>query len=70
MTDISISLDNSMFAPGHAYTALSRAQRWDQISISALCREAFRVDEQAIAEYDRLEGIATEVYGARVNVMS
>lgn len=62
MTDISISLDNSMFAPGHAYTALSRAQRWDQVSISAVCKEAFKVDEEAVSEYERLESIAKEVF--------
>ena len=55
---ISVSLDNcGMFAPGHAYTAMSRARAWDDVDISSLDLEAFAVDREAIAEYRRLEAL-------------
>ena len=52
---ITISLDSGMFAPGHAYTAISRARAWHDVDISSLDPEAFIVDREAIAEYSRLE---------------
>ena len=68
MTNIFISLDNSMFVPKHAYIVLSRAQRWNQIFIFALCRETFRVNQQTIVEYERLKGIVKKVYETEINV--
>lgn len=52
---ISINLDDEMFAPGQAYTAMSRAQRWQDVSIASLSWSAFKVDEEAVKEYARLE---------------
>jgi hypothetical protein len=46
-----------MFAPGHAYTAMSRARAWHDVDISSLDLEAFAVDREAIAEYCRLEAL-------------
>jgi len=46
-----------MFACGHAYTALSRTGRWENVDIIELCTEAFKVDLDAVKEYDRLHAI-------------
>jgi ATP-dependent exoDNAse (exonuclease V) alpha subunit len=54
---ITVSLDSGMFAPGHAYTAMSRARAWHDVDISSLDLEAFAVDREAIAEYSRLEAL-------------
>ena len=54
---ITVSLDSGMFAPGHAYTAMSRARSWHDVDISSLDLEAFAVDREAIAEYCRLEAL-------------
>lgn len=54
---ITISLDSGMFAPGHAYTAMSRARAWHDVDISSLDLEAFVVDKEAIVEYSRLESL-------------
>lgn len=51
---IDIHLDDQFFAPGHAYTAISRASSWDDIRISDLNPSAFRVDPAVIDEYARL----------------
>ena len=57
-----ICFDCSIFANGHAYTALSRAQRIDQVQISALHRDAFKVDMDAVQKYDRLGAQAAQVW--------
>jgi hypothetical protein len=44
-----------MFAPGHAYTATSRARRWEDIHIIDLCAEEFKV------EYERLQAVHDSV---------
>jgi hypothetical protein len=46
-----------MFAPGHAYTAISRARRWEDIHIIDLCAEAFKVDMDAVKEYKRVQAV-------------
>ena len=63
LSNVTISFDCSMFASGHAYTALSRAQRMDQVQISALDRDAFKVDSDAVQEYARLEAQAAHIWG-------
>ena len=55
---ISVSLDDQMFSPGQAYTALSRCPNWDNVQIAALDRSAFKTDPDMIKEYERLELIA------------
>ena len=52
---ISVSLDATMFSAGQAYTALSRARRWENVDIVDLTWEAFIVDREALREYERLE---------------
>ena len=56
---ISIS-GRSIFAPGQAYTALSRAPSWDAVKIPCLNRNAFSVDAAVLREYERLEQKSTD----------
>lgn len=44
-----------MLAPGQAYTAISRARRWEDLLIAALSWSAIKVNEEAAKEYERLE---------------
>jgi ATP-dependent exoDNAse (exonuclease V) alpha subunit len=58
LDQIIISLDEGMFSPGHAYTALSRVRSWQHVNITALSMAAFNVDQDAVQEYKRLENLA------------
>ncbi len=51
---------NQLFAPGQAYTAISRCPKWDCIQIMNLNRDSFIVDPEVINEYSRLEQIASQ----------
>lgn len=55
---ITISLDEQIFAPGQAYTVLSRCPNWDNIQIAALDKAAFKTDPDVIKEYEHLEILA------------
>lgn len=55
LPDISLFLDNQFFAPGQAYTALSRAPSWNAVKIPCLNRDAFSIDNTVLQEYERLE---------------
>ena len=59
LNHVSLSLDDQIFAPGQAYTALSRYPTWENVQIMALDKAAFIVDRDMIKEYDRLEIMAT-----------
>ena len=61
LNHISVSLDNQMFSPGQAYTALSRCSDWNHVQIATLNREAFLTDPEVIREYNRLERIAMPI---------
>ena len=50
----------SIFAPGQAYTALSRAPSWDAVKIPCLNRNAFSVDAAVLREYELLEQKSTD----------
>ncbi len=54
LSKVVISFDIGIFTYGHAYTALSRARQWEDINIIDICLEVFKVDPEAIAEYNRL----------------
>ena len=57
----SISLDLSqLFAPGQAYTAISRCPKWDHIQIMNLNKDSFIVDPNVIKEYTHLKQIASK----------
>ena len=66
LSKVAISFDAGMFAYGHAYTALSRARRWEDVDIIDICLEAFKADPEAIAEYDRLQAIHDAVMNRNV----
>lgn len=53
-------MDEQIFAPGQAYTALSRCPNWDHIQIAALDKTAFKTDPDVITEYERLEILAQD----------
>jgi hypothetical protein len=56
-----VSLDlSNLFAPGQAYTAISRCPKWDHIQIMNLNKNAFIVDPNVVREYSRLEQIASQ----------
>jgi hypothetical protein len=55
LNNITIALNNSMFADGQGYVALSRAISLDQLFLSELDFSAIKADPEAIAEYKRLE---------------
>ena len=57
LSNVTISFDAGMFAYGHAYTALSRARRWEDVEIIDICTEAFKVDIDAVKEYERLQAV-------------
>jgi len=45
-----------MFAYGQAYVAISRAKKWEDITIASF---TFRVDKNVITEYNRLFQISS-----------
>ena len=51
---------SQMFAPGQAYTAISRCPKWNHIQITNLNRSSFMVDPDVIKEYARLKQIASQ----------
>jgi ATP-dependent exoDNAse (exonuclease V) alpha subunit len=52
---ITVSLDESIFADGQAYVALSRAPSWESIEITSFNEMSIKADTKVIAEYQRLE---------------
>jgi len=59
-----LELDETMFACGQAYVAISRAKRWEDITVSSFTPDAFRVDKNVVSEYNRLRQISesTNIY--------
>lgn len=57
LQNVTISFDSDMFCAGQAYTALSRAQRLQDVSIASLNWSAFKVDRSSVEEYDRLKSL-------------
>lgn len=58
MSSITIKLDETIFAPGQAYVALSRATSLDTMYLSRLEFAAIKADPEALAEVHRLETVA------------
>jgi len=55
LPEVSLSLDNQIFAAGQAYVALSRCPNWLKVHIASLDPSAFITDQSMIKEYERLE---------------
>jgi hypothetical protein len=64
LPSLNLYLNKQFFAPGHAYVAISRASRWDDVKISDLDPAAFRVDHSVISEYARLHAVHTRLYNS------
>jgi ATP-dependent exoDNAse (exonuclease V) alpha subunit len=58
VTNVSSSVEPIIFSEGQAYTALSRARRLVDVHIAALDWSAFKVDQEAVREYQRLEEVS------------
>jgi hypothetical protein len=59
LTEISVSLDQQIFAPGQAYTALSRSTDWSKVHIASFHPSAFITDMSMVQEYERLQAKAS-----------
>ncbi len=58
MSMITVSLDANIFSDGQAYTAISRARTLKDVHIASLNWSAFKVDQEAVREYQRLEDVS------------
>jgi hypothetical protein len=58
MSMITVSPDANIFSEGQAYTAISRAGRLEDVCIAGLDWSAFKVDQPAVREYQRLEEVS------------
>ena len=61
LPSICVELDETIFAPGQAYVALSRAKSWNDIHISSLRLDAFHTNQDVQDEYNRLEQISNSI---------
>ena len=55
---ITISLDSNIFSNRQAYTAISCTGRLEDISIAELDWSIFKVDQEAVREYQYLEELS------------
>ena len=53
--EVSLCLDNQIFAAGQAYVALSRCSDWFKVHIASLHPSAFITDKSMIEEYECLK---------------
>jgi len=53
LDNISVVLDNNLFSPGQAYTAMSRGCALAKVHIIQLHPAAFLVDQEAVRECER-----------------
>ena len=52
-----LSLDQSIFACGQAYVAMSRSPSWDKLDITSFNINSIKTDKRVLKEYERLEEI-------------
>src|SRR4051812_11743052 len=52
-----ISLDESIFACGQAYVAMSRSPSWDKLDITSFNISSIKTDRRVLREYERLQEI-------------
>jgi len=55
LPDITVSLDESMFAKGQSYVAMSRAPSWDKLHITSFNINSIKSDQHVLKEYERLQ---------------
>ena len=55
LPEISVCLDQQIFAPGQAYTALSRSTDWSKVHIASFHPLAFIADTSMVQEYEPLQ---------------
>jgi ATP-dependent exoDNAse (exonuclease V) alpha subunit len=58
MSIITVSLDTNIFSNRQVYTAISRTRRLEDIYIAVLDWSVFKVDQEAVREYQYLEDIS------------
>jgi hypothetical protein len=63
LLSITVALNRNIFSYGQAYVALSCAITFNKVYLSHIDFEAIKADPKVIAEYERLERIATEFEG-------
>ena len=52
-----LSLDESIFACGQAYVAMSRSPSWDKLDITSFNISSIKTDKRVLKEYERLQNI-------------
>ena len=52
-----LSLDESIFACGQAYVAMSRSPSWDKLDITSFSINSIKTDRHVLKEYKRLQNI-------------
>ena len=52
---ITLFLDESIFAKGQAYVAMSRVPSWDKLQITSFDINSIKSDKCVLKEYERLE---------------
>src|SRR4051812_18841778 len=52
-----LSLDESIFACGQAYVAMSRSPSWDKLDITSFSINSIKTDRHVLKEYERLQNI-------------
>jgi len=52
-----LSLDESIFACGQAYVAMSRFPSWDKLDITSFSINSIKTDRHVLKEYERLQNI-------------
>jgi ATP-dependent DNA helicase PIF1 len=65
LPSITIALNRNIFSDGQAYVALSRGKDLEKVFLTHLDFEAIKADPEAIAEYQRLEAKAEELWYTR-----
>jgi ATP-dependent exoDNAse (exonuclease V) alpha subunit len=67
---VTLSLDESIFTKGQAYTAMSQTPSWDKLQISSFDISSIKADQHAIKEYKRLQKIYNEKIINYISIIS
>ena len=55
LSHITLSLDESIFAKGQAYVAMSQVSSWNKLQITSFDINLIKSDKHVLKEYERLE---------------